>query len=105
MRAGRRPTGALTREDSMEIRKKVCRRLLMRRAALGLTAAMLAMVIWPASSYGQPNSELARLYQLQAAFHRAGTVSDPVNGDSDDGYRSAHQRHAVAVDRRRLRVI
>src|SRR5208283_1966286 len=80
--AGRGPPGARTREDSMETRKKVCRLLLMRRAALGLTAAMLAMVIWPASSYAQPNSELAQLYQLQPAFHRAGTVSDPVNGDS-----------------------
>lgn len=67
----------------MEIRKKVCRVSSVRRAALVLTAAMLAMVLWPASSYAQPNSELAQLYQLQAAFHRAGTVSDPVNGDSD----------------------
>jgi hypothetical protein len=29
-----------------------------------------------------PNTQIARLYELQAAFHRAATVHDPVNGDS-----------------------
>lgn len=30
----------------------------------------------------RPKKQLAELYQLQAAFHRAASVSDPVNGDS-----------------------
>ena len=31
---------------------------------------------------GDANTQIAQLYQLQAAFHRAATVHDPVNGDS-----------------------
>ena len=34
------------------------------------------------SSLAGTNTQLAELYQLQAAFHRAATVHDPVNGDS-----------------------
>jgi hypothetical protein len=34
------------------------------------------------SDEGSP-AQVAALYQLQAAFHRASTVRDPVNGDSD----------------------
>ena len=66
----------------MEIRKKMSRVLLECRMTLGLTAAMLAIVSWSASSYAGSNTQLAELYQLQAAFHRAGTVQDPVSGDS-----------------------
>jgi hypothetical protein len=66
----------------MENGKKVSRVLLERRMALGLTAAMLAIVSWSAPSYARSNTQLAELYQLQAAFHWAGTVQDPVNGDS-----------------------
>lgn len=32
-------------------------------------------------------AQVAALYELQAAFHRASTVRDPVNGDSDDAIR------------------
>jgi hypothetical protein len=49
---------------------------------LGAAAAMFAIASWSPSSYAQPNSQVAELYQLQAAFHRAATVHDPVDGDS-----------------------
>ncbi len=66
----------------MEIRKKVSRVLLERRTALVLAAAMLTIASWSAPGYAGSNAQLAHLYQLQAAFHRAATVHDPVNGDS-----------------------
>jgi hypothetical protein len=51
------------------------------RLILGVVA-ILAVASWSASSYAGANTQLAALYQLQAAFHRAATVHDPVNGDS-----------------------
>jgi hypothetical protein len=66
----------------MEIRKKLSRELLERRMALGLAAAMLAIASWSAPCYAGANSQQAELHQLQAAFHRAASVQDPVNGDS-----------------------
>jgi hypothetical protein len=50
-----------------------------------LAAAILAIALWPAPSCAAPeatNTQIAQLYQLQAAFHRAATVHDPINGDS-----------------------
>jgi len=50
-----------------------------------LTAAILLIASWSAPGYGaseRTNTQLAALYQLQASFHRAATVHDPVNGDS-----------------------
>jgi hypothetical protein len=55
----------------------------------GVAAAMFAIAGWSPSSYAQPNTQVAELYQLQAAFHRAASVHDPVNGDS-----------AAAIDQR-----
>jgi hypothetical protein len=46
---------------------------------LGGTGVLLAQ---EDSDAGSP-AQVARLYQLQAAFHRASTVRDPVSGDSD----------------------
>ena len=66
----------------MEIRRKMSRVLSMRRMALGMAAAMLVVASWSAPGYAGSNAQLAQLYQLQAAFHRAATVHDPVNGDS-----------------------
>ena len=51
------------------------------RLIVGVVAT-LAIASWSASSYAGANTQLAALYQLQAAFHRAATVHDPVNGDS-----------------------
>jgi hypothetical protein len=56
---------------------------------LGVAAAMFAIASWSPSSYAQPNAQVAQLYQLQAAFHRAASVHDPVDGDS-----------AAAIDQR-----
>ena len=56
---------------------------------LGAAAAMFAIGAWSPPSYAQPNTQLAELYQLFAAFHRAASVHDPVNGDS-----------AAAIDQR-----
>ena len=49
---------------------------------LGVAAAMFAIASWSSPSYAQPNAQVANLYLLQAAFHRAATVNDPVDGDS-----------------------
>ena len=45
-------------------------------------AALFATAAWSPPSRAQENTQLAELYQLQAAFHAAATVHDPVNGDS-----------------------
>jgi hypothetical protein len=66
----------------MEIREKVTRVLSVHRMALGLAVAMAAVASLSAPSYAGSNTQLAELYQLQGAFHRAATVHDPVNGDS-----------------------
>src|SRR5438128_2151904 len=40
---------------------------------------------WASDSVtGDKAAPMVQLYRLQAAFHRAGSVHDPVNGDSDD---------------------
>jgi len=49
---------------------------------LAAAAAMLMIASWSAPSYASSNTQVAKLYQLQAAFHRAASVHDPVNGDS-----------------------
>src|SRR5215472_9112818 len=46
---------------------------------LGAAAAMFAM---SSQSFAGTSTQLAELFQLQAAFHRAGSVQDPANGDS-----------------------
>ena len=57
---------------------------LIRGIAAGV--AFLAMLAAQAAaappSTSDTNTQLAELYKLQAAFHRAATVHDPVNGDS-----------------------
>ena len=53
------------------------------RFALGVAAVAFAVAVWSApAKAGTVNKQTAELYQLQAAFHRAATVHDPVNGDS-----------------------
>ena len=50
---------------------------------LRVAAAAFAVTVWSAPAQaGTVNKPTAELYQLQAAFHRAATVHDPVNGDS-----------------------
>jgi hypothetical protein len=51
------------------------------RPIVGVVAT-LAMASWSTSSYAGGNTQVAELYQLQADFHRAASVHDPVNGDS-----------------------
>jgi hypothetical protein len=53
-------------------------------AVLGVVAAMFAAAGWSTSSYAQPNAQEANLSQLLAAFHRAASVHDPINGDPAD---------------------
>jgi hypothetical protein len=47
-----------------------------------VAVAMLVSAVMSGPSYAQDNTQTAELYQLQAAFHAAATVHDPVNGDS-----------------------
>ena len=74
----------------------------VRRLAFAIAAFMFAIASWSAPGYAGANSQQAQLHQLQAAFHRAGTVQRSCQRRLGRGYRSAHQRHAVALDRRRL---
>lgn len=53
------------------------------RSLVSLTAAaMFALAMAPAYAEDNPNTQIAELYRLQAAFHRAASVQDPVNGDA-----------------------
>ena len=70
----------------------LCRKLRFGREVMFAAVALLAVGILPSMSFAastHPTSSLAELYELQAAFHRAATVHDPVNGDS-----------AAAIDQR-----
>jgi hypothetical protein len=53
----------------------------IRARAIGAIAA-LALAGATAFAGDAVNTQTAELYQLQAAFHRAASVQDPVNGDS-----------------------
>src|SRR5229473_521401 len=52
------------------------------KIALITAAAIFAIATWNSPGRAAENTQLAELYQLQAAFHAASTVHDPVNGDS-----------------------
>jgi hypothetical protein len=53
------------------------------RFAVSVASVAFAVAVWSAAAQaGTVNKQTAELYQLQAAFHRAATVHDPVNGDS-----------------------
>lgn len=54
-------------------------------AAVALTVALGGTGVLSAQGgIGREGPQVAALYELQAAFHRASTVRDPINGDSDD---------------------
>jgi hypothetical protein len=58
-------------------------KIVLMAALLG--AAICAIANWSVPSCAasdHSNTQIAQLYELQAAFHRAATVHDPVNGDS-----------------------
>ena len=57
------------------------------RVSLWIAFAVLVLMIWSAPGYSVSNganTQIAKLHELQAAFHRDGTVHDLVNGDSQD---------------------
>jgi len=54
------------------------------RIAIAMSILMFSVAMVPATSNAQPRAQIEELYELQAAFHRAATVNDPVNGDSAD---------------------
>jgi hypothetical protein len=54
----------------------------MRKVFVFATGCLVLTLIASVTS-ARAGNPLAELYQLQAAFHRAATVHDPVNGDSD----------------------
>lgn len=58
------------------------RNLYSRRIAAVIAFALLATASWSAPGYAIPKAQFEELYELQAAFHRLGTVHDAVNGDS-----------------------
>lgn len=52
--------------------------------AVSLSAQDNSSASVPQSMTGNQGAQVAALYRLQAAFHRASTVRDPLNGDLDD---------------------
>ena len=54
------------------------------RIAGAVSILIFGVGIVPATSHAQPRAQIEELYELQAAFHLAETVKDPVNGDSAD---------------------
>jgi len=54
------------------------------RIAIVMSILMFSIGIAPVTTNAQPRAQIEELYELQAAFHRAATVKDPVNGDSAD---------------------
>src|SRR5580704_9189156 len=52
------------------------------RLMMAIAFAFGALATSPIVANAQPRAQIEELYELQAAFHRAGTVKDPVNGDS-----------------------
>lgn len=67
---------------------------LMFGAIMAATVALAGAVDRASSDEDDKNTQLARLHELQAAFHRAASVHDPVNGDS-----------AAAIDQRILDMV
>ena len=54
------------------------------RISIAMSILTFSIGIASTTSHAQPRAQIEELYELQAAFHRAGTVKDPVNGDSAD---------------------
>ncbi|HZQ52599.1 MAG TPA: hypothetical protein VFB14_10390 [Bryobacteraceae bacterium] len=61
---------------------RLCTALFAATAALTGTSFLFAQD--NSNATGGKGAQVAALYRLQAAFHRAATVRDPVNGDSDE---------------------
>ena len=86
----------MTRRRSLSVVIGVLRKMRALRPELGSAQeniikkpASLACVLLTCSAMlvaqeSSDNAQLARLYQLQAAFHRTLSVQDPENGDSPD---------------------
>jgi hypothetical protein len=80
-------------KSSESVRKKAAKTI--ARVSFWMLSVGLALMSWSTPGYSaskdantqsgrQDHSALAQLYQLQAAFHRAASVHDPVNGDSPE---------------------
>ncbi len=65
----------------MKIQSKTIR-IVAIAAVLGASSLLLAQD--NSNAAGGKGAQVAALYRLQASFHRASTVRDAVNGDSDD---------------------
>src|SRR5215472_13540020 len=72
----KRPSARETREDNM-LRNRLI------SAAIAVAAFVWLGNAKPAVAQ-EGNTQAAALYKLQAAFHRFGSVQDPVNGDSPE---------------------
>ena len=81
LRAMKGPSGRPARGDALWNSVNMTARL-----SLLIAAAVLALITWSAPGYSSngANTQIAKLYELQAAFHRYATVHDPINGDSQD---------------------
>ena len=80
-------------KSSESVRKKAAKTI--ARVSFWMLSVVLALMTWSTPGHSaskdantqsarQEQSALAQLYQLQAAFHRAASVHDPVNGDSPE---------------------
>lgn len=60
-------------------------RIIRTRIYVAITASSLfSLWSWKSAAAQDNNTQTLQLYRLQAAYHRAATVRDPVNGDSPD---------------------
>src|SRR5690348_1518214 len=70
------------RERNMTRLRSLTETVLRLRVRAVATLAAFALAGGAALAEDNPNTQTAELYQLQAAFHRAASVQDPLNGDS-----------------------
>ena len=80
---------------------------ILRETRLGMPARVAGTIVALAIAGGAAfadngaNTQTAELYQLQAEFHRAASVHDPVNGDSQAVVDQQNPGDAVDLDGRR----
>jgi len=66
---------------SIQSKEKMKTKTLMRIAAI-VSMIIVGIGLLPTAGHALPRAQIEELNELQAAFHRAGTVKDPVNGDA-----------------------
>lgn len=77
----------MTAHIKRSVKSKVVRLSLSLLTSSIFCAAFLCLGYAQPTAAQEDNTQTSELYKLQAAYHRAATVRDPVNGDSADTIR------------------